>query len=249
MKFYQTQAIVLKRKNTKEADKILTFYTKKYGKLIGLAKGIKKISSKLAGHLEPFYLIQLTLVEGKTFKIVSEAKTINSFKSLRSNLERTSIAYFISEIVDKLMGREEKNEELFYLLKKTFEFLEKERNIDLVLPYFEFNFLSQIGFRPDFNQCVRCQKKIKDEKEIYFSFKDGGLIDKNCQKGSDFKISPAILKFLKLSERLEIDFLKKIKSKKPLVLEIENLLTRYLEFISEKKFKSKIFLKKVQKKI
>lgn len=249
MKFFNTQAIVLKRKNTKEADRILTLYTKKYGKIQALGKGVKKTTSKLAGHLEPFYLIQVSLVEGKTFKIISDAKTINNFKEIRDDLKKTTLAYFICEVIDKMTVENEENIAVFNLTKKTFEFLSREEKIDLVLSYFLFNFLSYIGFKPSFDYCVRCQKSIKGEKNLFFSYKDGGVVHQKCATKEDVLISPNLIKFLKLSEKLEIGFLKKIKTEEKTILEIEDFLTHYLELISEKNFKSKVFLKKIKKKI
>ena len=51
---YKTEAIIIKRVKLGEADRIITFYTPHLGKLQGVAKGVRKITSKLGGHLEPF---------------------------------------------------------------------------------------------------------------------------------------------------------------------------------------------------
>lgn len=250
MKFYKTQAIVLKRKNFRESDKILTFYTLNYGKIIAIAKGAQKTKSKMAGYLEPFYLVDLRIVEGKKYNIISETKLIKSFKNIQKNLKKTILLYFIAEIIDKMVEENEKNPQIFYLLQKTLEYTNLAKKIDLILPYFIINFLEITGFKPILDFCIQCHLPIKEEKKaIYFSFKEGGVLCNKCKKNLNKKISLNTIKFLKMSENFEINFLSKIKTNKDSILEIQNLLIEYLEFISEKKFNTSKFWKKIQKTI
>lgn len=249
MKFYKTQAIVLKRKNFKESDRILTFYTLNYGKITAIAKGAQKTKSKMAGSLEPFYFIDLKMVEGKKYKIVSEARIIKTFKNIQKNFKKTTLAYFINEIIDKMTPEEEKNNQIFYLLLKTLEYINQTKKISLVLPYFILNFIEIIGFKPNLEECIRCGKAVEEKKDIYFSLKEGGVACQNCFNLSDKKITINIIKFLKLSEKLEINFLDKIKTNKQTAQEIENFLINYLEFIGEKKFNVQKIWKKIAKNI
>jgi DNA repair protein RecO (recombination protein O) len=71
-----SEAIVLRHSDWGEADRLLWIYTRKYGKLRALAKGIRKIRSRKAGHLEPFTRVALLLARGRDFFIVTQAETV-----------------------------------------------------------------------------------------------------------------------------------------------------------------------------
>ncbi len=115
MHSFKTEGIVLKRTNFGEADKILTIFTKHYGKLHLLAKGIRRTTSKKAPHLEPFSFAKLFIAKGKNLDLVMEAEVINNFSLLRKSLKKISLAYEICEIMDRLCPEQQTNRSLFEL--------------------------------------------------------------------------------------------------------------------------------------
>lgn len=116
---YKTEAIVIKRTDFAEADKIITVFSKHYGKIRFLAKGIRKISSRRAAALEPFNQVILFLAKGRNLDIVTEAKILNSFAQLRNNLKKVGLAFHFCELVDRLCAEEEPNPKVFALLKQS----------------------------------------------------------------------------------------------------------------------------------
>lgn len=113
---YKTQAIILTRKNFGEADRILTIFTKHYGKLRVRAPGVRRIISRKAPHLELFNLAGLFLVQGKNLDIVTEAETIDNFPRIRKDLKKVSVAYLFCELIDGLCPEKQENREVFSLL-------------------------------------------------------------------------------------------------------------------------------------
>ena len=113
---FTTEAIILSRKNYSEADRILTVYSKHYGKLGLLAKGVRKVKSRKRGHLEIFSHIKFSAVRGKDMDFLSEAELLNPLHNIRNDLKKVTVAYFFMEAIRKLTQNEEKNEELFTLL-------------------------------------------------------------------------------------------------------------------------------------
>lgn len=101
---YKVDAIVLKRINVKETDRILTVFTRTHGKLRLLAKGVRKISSKRGPHLEVFSHSAITVYAGRSMEQVSDVTTIESFGALRTDLSRISLAYYACELVDSLLA-------------------------------------------------------------------------------------------------------------------------------------------------
>jgi len=147
-KYVHTKAIVLKRINYKDADKIITLYTKEEGKLTALAKGIRKISSRKKSHLELFNIIDCYLVEGKNWYIITQAESIKSFKKIKDDLELTQMGYYALEIFEKLIQDGEPNEQLFNLLANTFIQLSEKRNINIINA-FNLKLIKLIGFLPN----------------------------------------------------------------------------------------------------
>ena len=235
---YKTKGIILKRTNLGEADRILTIFTEKKGKVKAIAKGVRKTLSKLAGHLEPFCLTNFVIAEGRNLDTITDAEIVKCFIRLRSNLASTNTAYYIGEVIEGLTAENEAHPEVLHLLEQVLEHVDNGKD-KLLRTYFEINLLSKSGFRPELKNCVRCGKKILPNGN-YYNFRDGGLTCGNC--GGEKRISNEAIKVLRLFLQHKISLIQKIKTKKELALEVEDLTSTYLEYISQKEFKSKRFL-------
>src|SRR5919112_1559720 len=91
---YRTEAVVLRRTDYSEADRILTLYTPRFGKRRAIAKGVRKTTSRLAGHVELFTRVELLLAEGRNLDIVTQAEIVAPYRALREDLGRISYAYY-----------------------------------------------------------------------------------------------------------------------------------------------------------
>jgi len=119
-KTYKTEGIILKRTNYGEADRILTIFTKHYGKIRVMAKGVRKLSSRKAGSLELFNQSLLFLVKGKNMDLITEAEVVNLFKNWRKDLNKVALAYYFCELVDKLTPDNQPHPLVFELLRQSF---------------------------------------------------------------------------------------------------------------------------------
>jgi len=145
---YRTQAIVLGHIEYGEADRILKLFTMEKGKISAIAKGVRKIRSRKAGHLEPFTHVNLFLAEGRNLDIITQAETVDSYPDLRDNLEGIAYASYVMEVVDRFTYEEGQNVGIFRLLVNTLGRLEKQPNPETVIHYFEMRLLDLLGFRP-----------------------------------------------------------------------------------------------------
>lgn len=145
MRIYKADAIILKRRNSGEADRILTVFSKEYGKIRLIAKGIRKITSRRAPHLEIFSRVRLLIHEGNTLDSVSEVSGVNSFEAIRKDLKRVGIAYFLCELVDALTAEKQESADVFSLLAEALENLNKG-SINAKL--FTLELLWLLGFLP-----------------------------------------------------------------------------------------------------
>ncbi len=97
---YRTHALVLRRRDYSDADRVLTLFTPDKGRIEVIAKGVRKTSSRKSGHLEPFTHVNLLLAQARTWDIVTEAVAVESYRYLRENLDTISRAGYVAELVD-----------------------------------------------------------------------------------------------------------------------------------------------------
>lgn len=146
MNSYKTEGIVIKRRNFGEADKILTIFTKRYGKLQVKAPGIRKITSRRSPHVELLNYSAISLYYGKSLPILMEAKTIEPFSDIKSDLKKISSAYHVCELVDNLCPDNQENWEVFTLLKETLSSIIYSSRLEEVIKDFELKILVLLGF-------------------------------------------------------------------------------------------------------
>lgn len=113
---YSTHAIVLKRRNVGEADRVVTIFSKEYGRMRVIAKGVRRVHSRRAAHLEVFSHTLLVLHRGKTWDSISEAAPKHAFSALRQSLLRVSHAYYLCELVDALLPERQEHRDVYTLL-------------------------------------------------------------------------------------------------------------------------------------
>ncbi|PIS15177.1 DNA repair protein RecO [Candidatus Shapirobacteria bacterium CG09_land_8_20_14_0_10_38_17] len=176
MHSYKIEGIVLGRRNFGEGDRVVTILSKERGKILLLAKGVRKISSRRGPHIEVFNLVRGQVFLGKTWDILGEITAIENFPSLRQSLSRISVAYEMSEIVNKFLPEGENNLAVFNLLKTKFRQLNNTKylNLDNFLWSFKVHLLNLTGFWPKGKKISRyqvdqyieaiTQSKIKSKK-------------------------------------------------------------------------------------
>lgn len=131
-KFVKTRAFVIKRINYKDADKIIVLYTQNLGKITALAKGIRKMTSKKKSHLELLNLVDIHLVEGRAWYIITQVESKQSFSNLKSTLTNAHYGYYVAEVFEKIVQEEEENGDLFNLLLNTLDKLNKSPTLKTI---------------------------------------------------------------------------------------------------------------------
>src|SRR4030042_2940163 len=120
---YTTTGIILKRRDYQENDRIFCLYTKDFGKIEVVAKGTKKITSKLKGYLEPFYLVKLMIAKGKVFDKLANCNTIKTYNNLRNDptLLGFALINYLAEGTDGLISGHISQSDKFNLLLETLD--------------------------------------------------------------------------------------------------------------------------------
>lgn len=147
---YKTEGIIIKRGGLGETGRLLTVYTKDFGKILVRAKAIKRGQAKLKGHLELFLRSYLMLAQGRHTDVVTNAETIESFSVLHQSLAELSAAYYFAELIDKLLVAPEKDEKIWRLVLAAFQELNKKKhNLEILTKRFEKRLLELLGYGGD----------------------------------------------------------------------------------------------------
>lgn len=233
----KTEAVVLKAMKYRETSKIVTLYTKKFGKLNVVAKGAMLTTSKFGASLEPMSYITAVLYKKETreLQFLSQADIVKPFLQIYSDYTKMTIGLSICETLYKLIKFEEENQKIFNLIVNVLDKLnEAERNEINLLWFFLVHLLEEIGFKINFEKCVLCGEKFTDKnlsQKVAFLNDKGGFLCSKCQAGAtNFETySIATFKSLFWIERAKLDNVTNLKIPRNVNLEIQNLLFGYMK--------------------
>ncbi|MFC2044798.1 DNA repair protein RecO [Chloroflexota bacterium] len=240
---YQTEAIIIKKTKLGEADRILTLYTPNLGKIQAKARGVRRPRSKLAGHLELLTHSLVSMARGRSLDTITGSQTINSFFTLKNDLLLTAYALYVAELLGQFTAEDIENRPLFQLLLGTMEHLGQSINRELLLRYFELHLLSAVGYRPQLQQCVACQRPLRPVINTFCSGV-GGMLCPDCSlNGSPVRhLSVNALKVLRLLQDSDWSVASRLNIDRELVGELEVVMRDYLRYILERELKSVVWL-------
>jgi len=144
----KTEGIIIKRRDFNEADRMVTIYTKNFGKIGVKAAGVRRITSRRASHIELLNDVSISLYKKSQVPVLIEAQMINSFSEIKNNLEKMGYGYHMCELIDGLCPEEEEQPEIFNLVKKTLNeiCLAEREELLFVMHGFEIELLTLLGF-------------------------------------------------------------------------------------------------------
>ena len=240
---YRTRAIVLKRRDQGEADRVLTVFTPNMGKRTVMARGVRKTASRKAGHLEPFTYTALLMAQGKTWDVVTQAETVISFRALREDLDKTAHAYYFAELVDAFTQERDSHPELFDLLLHSLEWLETSENPPLLARWFELRLLRLTGFQPQLFHCVECGEEIQPVTN-YFSLEKGGVLcPKHGEGGRGTEpIAVGVLTILRYLQSQPYVTVSRLQLSPGRLRQVEKVLAAHIRYVLERKLKSPKFI-------
>ena len=245
---YRTQGIVLKSAIVGEADLLLTLCTPQMGKLRAVARGGRKPSSKLVGHLEPLTSVDLALARGRNLDVVTQAQAIESFASLKSNLEALSKGLYLAELVDGFAVEGAANAELYDLFLSALRFLCQRPEAELALRHFELHLLRASGFMPELHLCVECRKPLEPGKHLFSPHSGGVLCSQHASSvAGAIPLSVTALKVLRFLERSHLEEVTTIRAPGDLLNEVRYLLSSTLKYWLERELRSVAFLERLER--
>ena len=247
MPIHKTEAIVLNRRDFRETSLIACFYTRDFGKLSGILKGIRGEPSKFASNLQQFSHNEVIFYKktNSALHLVSECDSMDNFDGIRQNIMKIAIASFMMDLLGAVMAEEDKNEEVFNLSLASLKELATTSNPDKVMTIFKIKMLALSGFKPHFDSCISCGDRILGQSK--FSLALGGLLCPRCyQKDmssrSIFRGTVASVLHIEKNDfktNLNLGMNPQIKK------ELEVILNAFLNFHLERELKSQKVLNKL----
>ncbi|MEX1020799.1 MAG: DNA repair protein RecO [Litorilinea sp.] len=249
-RIYRSHALILRRRDYSEADRILTVLTPHRGKQELIAKGIRKTSSRKAGHLELYTHTSLMLAEGRTWDVVTEVSTVESYRKIREDLEKISQAGYLCELADAFSESEDENLPLWDLVILGLRALNDDWgpcNGPMLLRWFVLHLLSLTGFQPQLFHCIACETPLEPVLNR-LDLAAGGVICPNCAYNMDTAetIEPDVLKVLRYLQSNDWDASARLALRPAIAGRIDNILHRYLLQVLERHLRSTEFMRRIQ---
>jgi DNA repair protein RecO (recombination protein O) len=243
-----TPAIVLRTRPFGESDKIVSFFTERYGKFTGIAKGALRSRRRFANSLECFSLINLAFQDRahSNLAFLLSADLIHGFRTLMTDLERISYASYLVEITDGLIGEREENPAIFQHLKEGLCHLAEHGTSLRFLTVFELKLLRLAGYQPGLDTCKKChQDRVGTVSRWHFSPLDGGILCDSCSRSSKEVLplgATAVEVLTKLQAENDSLLGHRISLPLSVIREIRAVVLRFIQFHMDREIKSAPFL-------
>ncbi|MEW9049591.1 MAG: DNA repair protein RecO [Neobacillus sp.] len=235
------EGIVIRSTDYGETNKIVTLYTREWGKIGVMARGAKKPNSRLSSITQLFTHGYFLVQRGSGLGTVQQGETITSLRSIGEDIFLTAYASYIVELTDKCTEEKKPNPFHFELLFQTLNYLNEGYDPDVMMNIYEMKMLNVMGLYPVLNQCSVCGST---DGHFSFSIREGGFICHRCLNKDPyhFKLSPAAVKLLRVFYFFDLSRLGNISIKDETKAELKKIITAYYEEYSGLHLKTKKFL-------
>ena len=237
---YRIKAIVLRRADFGEYNTKVCVYSREKGMQELIARGTKKLKSKLAGHLEPFCLSEIMVISGKQYNYIGAAVSQNCFLNIKNDLDKILAVGSVFNVTRSMLREELDDENVYILLNEYLKLInskfKNEIDYEYINSIYILKLLSALGHRPQVHKCTECGSKLKSGKN-YFSLENGGVVclecSQNWKSSSNNKfltISEPCVKVLRLIIDMSLSDVLKVKITKQNIKEIKNITSTFLKY-------------------
>ena len=247
-RIYRTSAIVLSRFDLGEADRVLTLLTPEEGKLKAVAKGVRRPGSRIGGAVEPFAELELLLVRGRTFDVITQASVGHAWLAMRDRLESAATAWYVGELAERAVEERAFAYPVYALLKRAYQLLDDGMAPGRVARWFEMDLADALGVRPEVERCVECDRPLEEGERFRWVPTLGGVL---CERhpgppAEAVGLSLDALKVLRAYRRLDIEAIAALRLPPAVEYEVESLMRRFMRHALERDARSLAFLDEVR---
>ena len=250
MSLEQSPAVVLRVFPWSETSLVATLYSREFGKLSVLAKGARRPKSPFEAALDLLSICRVVFVSksADALDILTEAKLERRFRGADHGLLRLYCGYYVSELVDRLTDKGEKQPEVYDLVTESLDRLQTlEADPGAVTLRLELGMLRLLGHLPSWQQCAQCGVNVEEEQGVIFGVNYGGVLCERCRQGARnlMRISSGARKTLEEFSRedwrnVNLDAVPDTFRKA-----VRAVLRRYLESLLDRKFQLHEYLEEL----
>ncbi|HEX8750637.1 MAG TPA: DNA repair protein RecO [Nitrospira sp.] len=246
MSLVKTVAITLKSRKWGEADRIVTLYARQLGKIRAVARGARRLKSRMGAALEPLTLCELNLFEksGDSLYRVSQVDLIEPFVRFREDLTLMAAAARMANVVGAVTPDGDPDPDLFDTLEQGLRSVVTSDDPALTALLFQIRLLGLTGFRPQTDHCAACGKS-RQIHEPQFSPASGGLVCATCAARQRFPCLPlsrGSLAFLQQALRLAPTMVTRLRADGQVRCEVEDAIEGYVTVVAGKRIPPVDFL-------
>ncbi len=239
----KAEGILLKRTNFRETSLLVSFFTKEFGKISGIIKGVRKDPKKIASTLSLCSLNDIHFYRSRSSELdlISQCDLKRDYSFIAKDIRKLALASYVLEFTDTVMPLHDKNAKIFELLVDCLNSIEFT-DLEKILYLFQIKTLTLSGFKPHLDTCISCGEELKQEAN--FSIYLGGLVCQKC-KTKDRNSASVLKGTINSIVFLESSPWKKalnLNINKPIRQELRSILYNFLTFHLEKNLKSYRFL-------
>ena len=238
------EGIVLRTTDYGETNKIVTIYTREWGKIGVMARGAKKPKSRLSAITQPFTYGFFLLQNGRGLGNMQQGEIITPLRAIKEDIFLTAYASYVVELTDKSTDEKKTNPFIFELLYQTLTYLNEGYDPEILKNIYEMKMLPVLGLYPILNQCAICGDK---EGQFSFSIREGGIICHRCLTKDPYhlKISSATIKLLRIFYFFDLNRLGNISVKAETKAELKKVIDTYYNEYSGLYLKTKKFIEQL----
>src|SRR3954452_6867014 len=245
---YVTDAIVLSRFELGEADRVLTVLTPEHGKLKIIAKGVRRMKSRLGGSLEPFAELRVALSHGRTFEHVTQVSVGHAWLRMRDSLESAATAWYLAELAERSSEEGGVSEPLYTLLRRAYELLDSGMLPARVARWYEMRLADELGQRPEVDRCVECDRMLEADETFRWVPALGGVLCARHPAPPAWRVDLSLeaLKLLKAYQRMDAEALAGLRLPAAVEREVEAVMREFVRQVLERDPRSLAFLDEVR---
>ena len=194
---------MLKIRDFAEADLIVTLFTEEWGKRNAIAKGVKRLNSRLGGVFDLLNHVELVFYEKPHLDLISQGALQRTYPKLKSNLGAVTAALRIARLLEKLLPLHQREAQVYTLFGRFLDLLERDDpEPDVLYLSAVLKLLALLGHRPQLNACVQCGRLTAD---LFFAAVRGGVICQHCAGGEGMRVSHGLVRGLDALLRLPLE--------------------------------------------
>ncbi|MEE9166468.1 MAG: DNA repair protein RecO [Candidatus Neomarinimicrobiota bacterium] len=230
MPLEKTEAVILRSFYYGDTSKIARCYTRDFGKVSIIAKGVRKSKQLQSGYIEPMNYLSLLFyyAPARRLQIFSKAEFQSIWLGLKKDVKKLTYGFAVVELIDKAVTGEEPQDQLFQLLVDILQAInDSEGNINLIFWYFEMHLLVLLGFQPILSECPRCHGALK---EGFFAMEYGELVCRRCDARGEYPVSSRSIDILRKLKRNPLDGIGDISLRPGDRKKVGKILNDYLHY-------------------